>query len=193
LLGCKGPAHTNQSGAAKAFFHYSEHPKQDIDPLPGNGASDVQQIDVALIGRSQQTRNLEFGCEIGLARARRVRSEWHDSQTVSRNQVMGKQSIPGRSTGAHDKGCHPKSSKCPANHSPERGGADIVLGFDKASECIDVMARHQRSAGRQFQDQLRITVVDNMENIGSVAISAQKSWIVPKPVQNAVKIKREAG
>jgi len=36
-------------------------------------------------------------------------------------------------------------------------------------------------------------MVDYVENIRGLAISAHKPRIIPKPVQNAVKIEREAG
>src|SRR2546428_10936941 len=120
---------------------------------------------MTVIGRTQQTGDLHISLRIRLGRVSGVRSKRHNSQAVSRNEAMRNQSIAGRIAGAHHESCALQSPKRPANHSPERSGPRIVLGVDKAPEWNDIVASHQGSASRYFQDQLCIAMIDDVENI----------------------------
>ena len=103
---------------------------------------------MTVIGRTQQTGDLHISLRIRLGRVSGVRSERHKSQAVSRNEAVRNQSIAGRIAGAHHESCALQSPERPANHCPKRRRPRIILGFDKAPECIDIVARHQRPARR---------------------------------------------
>ena len=65
LLRCEGAAGARQSDVGMTRAHVRKHAQQEIEPLPRNRGSDVQQLDMCA-ARTEEPRGIEVRCRLGL-------------------------------------------------------------------------------------------------------------------------------
>ena len=121
----------------------------------------------------------------GSERKRRVQRVGHDHRARFVYQPMGQQRVTRRTAAAHHPRRRAQAGQQAAAHRPSHGRARCGAR-QHAGEGIHVVARHDRAPGGQRARQVRVAVIDDVEQIEAVDLAAQPPRVVPVAVDHPV-------
>ena len=123
-----------------------------------------------------------------------MRPEVIDDEPSGRHEVVPNDRQAGRLAVADDgRGAAEPLERAPDQRAePARPG--LAPRFEQAAEGVEVVAGHDRPTGRQLVDELRVAVIDDVEQVESIAEPArgQEPGVVPVAVQDPVGVPRRS-
>ena len=164
LRGRERAADLDQPQARMRLPECGDDVEQDVDALARDRAADVQQLEAIVLGRTEKRDGFAIGAGIGSRAARRVYAVRHHHDTLSWNHCRRDQLVARR-------GAHTQDLLC-RSHSLEQQPAErafddraFVEPGNTPRKASKIVARDDRPAGRQSRRQMRVAMVDDMEEV----------------------------
>ena len=181
-----GPPTRTRRAPQVARAHRREHVEQDVDPLARDGAADVQDLGALGIDGAEQPRRFRIGQGIGARRARGMHAVRHDDEARGgddaglHERVARGARAAHHAAGAADAVDQPSRERARQRRPPPPPG-------QRRLEGIEVVAHHQRPLRRQIGREMRVAVIDDVEQIEVARLLAQPARVVPEPVHEPIR------
>ena len=169
-----GPPTRVSRASGRARRDAGEDVEQHVDALARDRAADVQQLDAA--PRPEQPRRLDVGRRVGVRRAAGVGAVGNDRQPIragSRPASTSASRVASLSH-AHVRGLAQTRRESAASSSGTAHERRSSSRLQHRAERVEVVAGHERAAGRQRVHQVRVAVIDDVEHVEAAAQRRQR-------------------
>ena len=183
----KGTAHPDQPNARMQPAQSGDDIQQHVDALARNRAADVQQLDMPATGADRAATRPVDPRRAPVSRAvQGMHAVWHDDDTFGRNRRRRDQLVA--------RGCAPAQDLPRRFHPVEESPAECPLddrtavrSREHAAKRVQIVAGDERPACWQVRRQMRIAVVDDVEEIEVSDPGAKPSRVVPDAVEDPIR------
>ena len=181
------PAHLHQHQLGMPSPGRGKHVQKNVDPLARNATSHVEHEWKPLPKFAENGKIVRL---VSLRRELRRDSIGCMNQPIRIDQAQLDDAPQRHKGAAEDHGCLLKTGQYPPRHGSKPRGPSFALRIEQTAERIQVVAIHPSAIRRQLMNQMRVAMVANVEAVEIPCTAAHKLGVIPKSIDEAIRVSR---